>query len=128
MSAAETKLIGVIDAGSNSIKFVIYQIPNFIHICSHEIILKQISIKEGYLEHDPDEIIKAVRETADVAINLLSNFNLSKNNISGVGITNQRETTVLWNKKTGKPLYNAIGEIYNKDFYICKRHDTDLPQ
>lgn len=114
MSVAETKLIGVVDAGSNSIKFVIYSIPNFHQICSHEIRINQLSPKEGYLEHDPIEIVNAVRESAKVAINLLPNYGFSKSNISTIGITNQRETTVLWNKKTGKPLYNAIGKVYNK--------------
>ncbi|KAL7035453.1 hypothetical protein ACKWTF_008379 [Chironomus riparius] len=109
MSATEqTKLIGVIDAGSNSVKFVIYQIPNFNQVCAHEIDIKQISPKEGFLEHDPEEIISAVRESAKVALHLLPNYGFTKDNIYTIGITNQRETTVLWNKKTGKPLYNAI--------------------
>lgn len=72
----ETKLVGVIDAGSNSVKFVIYQIPNFNQVCSHEIEIKQISTKEGYLEHNPEEIINAVRESANVALHLLPNFGL----------------------------------------------------
>ncbi|KAG5680113.1 hypothetical protein PVAND_009639 [Polypedilum vanderplanki] len=104
----QTKLIGVIDAGTNTVKFVIYKIPNFDQLCSHEIEIKQISLKEGYLEHDPLEILSAVHQSAKIAIESLQNYGFSKDNISTIGITNQRETTVMWNKKTGRPLYNAI--------------------
>lgn len=104
----ESKLIGVIDAGTNKIKFVVYQIPNFEQICSHEIEIKQISTKDGWVEHDPVEIINAVRETAKVVIAILPNFGFSKKNIASIGVTNQRETIILWNKNTSKPLYNAL--------------------
>ena len=74
----EDKLIGVIDAGTNTVKFVVYQIPNFNLVCSHEIKIKQISTKVGWLEHDPEEIISAVRETAKVVIAILPNYGFSK--------------------------------------------------
>lgn len=100
--------------------------------------LKQISPQEGWLEHDPREIIGAVRECAKIALHLLPNHGFSKKNIASIGITNQRgkfshiylvsnhyyflflmylETVVVWNKETGAPLYNAIGN-----------DDTDLSQ
>lgn len=82
----ENKLIGVIDAGTNFVKFVVYQIPNFNQICSHEIEIKQISTRNGWLEHDPLEILNAVRETAKVAIAILANFGFSKANIATIGI------------------------------------------
>ncbi|CRK92968.1 CLUMA_CG006499, isoform A [Clunio marinus] len=102
------KLIGVIDAGTNKIRFVIYQTPSFEELCSHELRIKQISPKQGWLEHDPQEIISAVRECAKVAMHLLPNHGFSKSDIASIGITNQRETIVMWNKKTGDPLHNAI--------------------
>ena len=105
------RLVGVIDAGTNKIRFVIYKTPNFEELCSHEVKFAQISSKEGWLEHDPVEIISAVRECAKVAIHLLPNHGFSKSNIACIGVTNQRETVVLWHKKSGKPLYNAIGEL-----------------
>jgi glycerol kinase len=105
-----TRLIGVIDAGTNKIRFVIYKTPNFEEICSHETRIKQISVKEGWLEHDPKEIITAIRESAKVAIHLLPNHGYSKADIACIGITNQRETVVMWNKANGEPLHNAIGE------------------
>jgi glycerol kinase len=109
-----SRLIGVIDAGTNSIRFVIFKTSNFAQeqkeLCSHEIEIKQISLKEGWLEHNPVEIINAVRECAKIVIHSLPNYGFSKDDISCIGITNQRETVVVWDKNTGKPLYNAIGE------------------
>lgn len=102
-------LVGVIDAGTNSVRFVIYSIPNFEEICVHEMKISQISIKDGWLEHDPLEIMHAVRECAKVAMHLLPNHGYSKRNLATIGITNPRETVVMWNKQTGAPLYNAIG-------------------
>lgn len=117
-----SRLIGVIDAGTNKIRFVIYKTPNFEELCSHEVRIKQISKKEGWLEHDPKEIIDAIRECAKVAIHLLPNHGFSKSNVSCIGITNQRETVLMWNKDTGEPLHNAIGKSHDL------LNDTDLPQ
>lgn len=105
-----TQLIGVVDAGTHKIRFVLYKTPNFEEVVSHEVKINQISLKEGHLEHDPKEIIDAVRECAKVTLHLLPNYGFSKVNIACIGITNQRETVVLWNKSTGQPLHNAIGE------------------
>lgn len=104
------RLIGVIDAGTNKIRFVIYVTPNFDELCSHEVRIDQISPKEGWLEHDPKEVMNAVHECAKVAIHQLPHHGYSKANITCIGITNQRETVVMWNKQNGEPLHNAIGE------------------
>lgn len=112
------KLIGVIDAGTNKIRFVIYKTPNFEELCAHEVRIKQISPKQGWLEHDPREIISAVRECAKVAIHLLPNHGFSKSNIACIGVTNQRETVMMWNKQDGKPLHNAIGECLLERSYF----------
>jgi glycerol kinase len=105
------RLISVIDAGTNKVRFVIFQTPNFEELCSHEVRIKQISPATGHLEHDPKEIIEAVRESAKVAIHLLANHGYSKANIACVGVTNQRETVVLWDKVSGEPLHNAVGKM-----------------
>lgn len=94
-----SRLIGVIDAGTNSIRFVIFKTSNFAQeqkeLCSHEIEIKQISLRDGWLEHNPVEIINAIRECANVVIHSLSNLGFRKEDILCVGITNQRET-VVW--------------------------------
>lgn len=79
--------------------------------------LKQCFLKPGWQEQDPMEIldltIKAMKDAIEDA-------NLKASDISAIGITNQRETTILWNKKTGKPYYNAI-------VWACRR-GTDFCQ
>ncbi|MBQ4834179.1 glycerol kinase GlpK [Pseudoalteromonas sp. MMG010] len=59
----------------------------------------------GWVEHNPDDIWHSVLTTSR---NVLSNNQISADDILAIGITNQRETTIVWNKKTGKPIYNAI--------------------
>lgn len=59
-------------------------------------------------EHDPLEIVSSVEQCIDEAVKQFETQGHNVNTIKAVGITNQRETTVLWNKKTGEPLYNAI--------------------
>ncbi|HEY5470051.1 MAG TPA: glycerol kinase GlpK [Bacteroidales bacterium] len=59
----------------------------------------------GWVEHDPEEIWST---QAGVALEAITRAGLESTNIAAIGITNQRETTVIWNRKTGKPVYNAI--------------------
>ena len=66
---------------------------------------KQIYPKPGWVEHDPEDIWNSVLSVISKA---LAGAKLSGSDISAVGITNQRETTVLWHKGTGKPFHNAI--------------------
>lgn len=110
-----SRLVGVIDAGTNSVRFALFKAADFAlpeqnEILSHEIEIRQISLNDGWLEHNPVEIIAAIRECASVVIHALPNHGFSKQDISCIGITNQRETVVVWDKLSGKPLYNAIGE------------------
>ena len=66
---------------------------------------RQIYPQSGWVEHDPDEIWRSQVETATEA---LSKGNLTDRDIAAVGITNQRETTIIWDRKTGEPIHNAI--------------------
>ncbi len=65
----------------------------------------QIFPKPGWVEHDPEEIWAT---QAGVAAETLTRAGVDSSGVAGIGITNQRETTVVWNRKTGKPVYNAI--------------------
>ncbi len=67
--------------------------------------LEQHFPKAGWVEHDPVEIWTS---QASVATEAITKLNITAAQIAGIGITNQRETTILWDRKTGKPLYNAI--------------------
>ena len=66
---------------------------------------RQIYPKAGWVEHDPQEIWESQRGVAGEAVKAAG---ISAKDIAAIGITNQRETTVLWDRKTGQPIYNAI--------------------
>ena len=66
---------------------------------------EQIFPRAGWVEHDPVEIWRNTREVVSLA---LARANLTATNLAAIGITNQRETTVVWDRRTGEPVYNAI--------------------
>ena len=96
--------IGAIDQGTTSTRFIIFNKQGKI-VGSAQKEHQQIYPKPGWVEHDPLEIIENTRL---VVAEALIKANLKIPDIEAVGITNQRETTVVWNRHTGKPYYNAI--------------------
>ena len=98
------KYILTIDQGTTSSRVVLYDVKfNIKSIEQKE--FKQYFPKDGWVEHDPEEIWNDVNYLIRQTI---KRNKLNPSQIISIGITNQRETTVLWNKKTGKPIYNAI--------------------
>ena len=98
------KYILALDQGTTSSRAIIFdKNSQIISIAQKE--FKQIFPKSGWVEHDPQEIWETQRDTA---IEVLSKASLSASDIAAVGVTNQRETTIIWNKKTGEPIHNAI--------------------
>jgi glycerol kinase len=96
--------IGAIDQGTTSSRFMVFdRFGKIISIAQKE--HGQIYPKPGWVEHDPVEIWRRVKEVITEAMEAKG---LRPSDLSGIGITNQRETTLLWNKKTGKVVYNAI--------------------
>jgi glycerol kinase len=96
--------IGAIDQGTTSTRFIIFDRDGEIVTVDqreHE----QINPKAGWVEHDPKEVWRRTREVIGAA---LANSDLEAGDIAAVGITNQRETTVIWDRETGEPVYNAI--------------------
>ena len=86
----------------------IFKLPSFEELCAHEIPTTQIQPNGRWIEQDPLEILAAVRQSAAEAIKKLKGYSIS--DIVAIGLTNQRETTIVWDKFTGLPLYNAIGK------------------
>jgi len=98
------KFLIAIDQGTTSTRVILFDTKGNIQFKS-QFEFKQYFPKNGWVEHNPNEIwlttLKALKKVIAKASKL-------KGNIISIGITNQRETTILWNKKTGKPVYNAI--------------------
>jgi glycerol kinase len=96
--------IGAIDQGTTSSRFIIFdRKSNIIASAAKE--HRQIYPQPGWVEHDPNEILANVHEVTGAA---LARANLTAADLAAIGITNQRETTLLWDRKTGQPLANAL--------------------
>ena len=83
---------------------------------------EQIYPKPGWVEHDPNEIWARSQEVIDEAV---KEAGASADDISGLGITNQRETTVVWDKNTGEPVMNAIVWQDTRTDQICNQLSSD---
>jgi len=99
-----TKYILSIDQGTTSTRAMLFD-ENFEINGTSQIEFKQFFPKDGCVEHDPEEIMNTIYHTVN---DVLEKAKITSKEILSIGITNQRETVVLWNKKTGKPIYNAI--------------------
>jgi glycerol kinase len=98
------KYVGAIDQGTTSTRFIVFDgSGKIIAVAQKE--HKQIYPRAGWVEHDPEEIW---RRTQDVITRAMRQKRLRVADLAAVGITNQRETTVLWHRKTGKPVANAL--------------------
>jgi glycerol kinase len=96
--------VGAIDQGTTSTRFMVFdKSARIVAVAQKE--HEQIFPKPGWVEHDPLEIL---RRTEEVIAEALAQRGLRASDLAAIGITNQRETTVLWERKTGKPVANAI--------------------
>ena len=94
----------VIDQGTTSTRAIVFGADSApIAMAQQE--FRQIFPREGWVEHDPEDIWRSVLDTGREAL-LKSDSRAS--DLVGVGIANQRETTLVWNRRTGKPIHNAI--------------------
>jgi glycerol kinase len=96
--------IGAIDQGTTSTRFMVFDRDGRI-VTSDQREHEQINPRAGWVEHDANEIWTRTREVIGGA---LANSNLEAGDLAAIGITNQRETTVVWDRETGDPVYNAI--------------------
>ncbi|CAN5678345.1 glycerol kinase GlpK [soil metagenome] len=98
------RYVGAVDQGTTSTRFMVFDHEGR-EVARHQLEHTQILPQAGWVEHDPVEIYDRTCETIEDS---LAKSNLKAQDLAAVGITNQRETTVVWNPKTGEPLYNAI--------------------
>lgn len=99
-----TRYIGAIDQGTTSTRFILFDKGGNV-VSLHQKEHRQIYPKPGWVEHDPLEIWERAQEVIEGA---LAKGGLSALDVAAIGVTNQRETTVVWDKTTGQPIYNAI--------------------
>jgi len=109
------KFVAAIDQGTTSTRFMIFDHAGNIAAMDQKE-HRQIYPKPGWVEHDPLEIWQRTRE---VMKNALEKGRISPQDIAAIGITNQRETTVVWEKSTGKPVGNAIVWQDTRTDVIC---------
>ena len=112
-----TEYIGAVDQGTTSTRFIIFDHDgNRVGFDQKEHL--QIFAKPGWVEHDPMEIWDNTRE---VIQNTLEKTGIHGNRIKAMGVTNQRETVVVWDKKTGRPFYNAVVWQCARTHEICRQ-------
>ncbi len=98
------KYAAAVDQGTTSTRFMVFDHEGKV-VSVDQKEHEQIYPKPGWVEHNPMEIWD---RTKDVIAGALAKANLTAGDLAAVGVTNQRETTVVWDKNTGEPVYNAI--------------------
>ncbi|MDI6105608.1 glycerol kinase GlpK [Actinoplanes sp. NEAU-A12] len=96
--------VGAVDQGTTSTRFMIFDHGGN-EVARHQLEHEQILPRAGWVEHNPVEIWERTSAVVQTAMNARG---LSASDLAALGITNQRETTVVWNRNTGRPYYNAI--------------------
>src|SRR5580658_8943803 len=96
--------VGAVDQGTTSTRFMIFDHSGN-EVGKHQLEHEQILPRAGWVEHNPVEIWERV---AAVVQTTLGSTGLSAADLAGLGVTNQRETAVVWDRRTGRPYYNAI--------------------
>uniref|UniRef100_A0A8C7BKR3 glycerol kinase n=1 Tax=Neovison vison TaxID=452646 RepID=A0A8C7BKR3_NEOVI len=101
-------LVGAVDQGTSSTRFLVFNSKTAELLSHHQVEIKQEFPREGWVEQDPKEILQSVYECIEKTCEKLGQLNIDISNIKAIGVSNQRETTVVWDKLTGEPLYNAV--------------------
>lgn len=101
-------LIGAIDEGTSSARFILFKAQTAEVVAKYQMEISRSYPNEGWVEQDPMEILKVVKTCITLTIQQLHDLGGSADDIVAIGITNQRESTVVWDKITGKPLHNSL--------------------
>ena len=117
------KYVLALDQGTTSSRGIIFDISDggrSVSSCSKE--FKQIFPADGWVEHDPSDILMSQLYAAKEAIRRAK---ISTDDIAAIGITNQRETTIVWDKDSGRPIYNAIVWQCRRTAELCDKLKAD---
>jgi glycerol kinase len=121
MTVAPHSLAAAIDQGTTSSRCILFDRAGQ-PVASHQLEHKQITPRPGWVEHDADEILERVRTCVRVA---LREVGADARALAAVGISNQRETTVVWSRRTGRPIANAIVWQDTRTADACARLAAD---
>ena len=122
MTVAPRSLVAAIDQGTTSSRCILFDHSGQ-PVASHQLEHAQITPRPGWVEHDADEILERVRTCVRVA---LRDVGADARALAAVGISNQRETTVVWSRRTGRPIANAIVWQDTRTAEACARLAGDL--
>ena len=112
-----SKYLLALDQGTTSSRAILFDFEGKI-ICSAQYEFRQIYPGAGYVEHDPFDILETQKQAA---ADVLKRGNVQPGDIAAVGVTNQRETTIVWDKATGQPVYNAIVWQCRRTAPLCEQ-------
>ncbi|KAI3900631.1 hypothetical protein MKW92_041780 [Papaver armeniacum] len=127
INSTEGIFIGSLDQGTTSTRFIIYD-KSAKAIASHQTEFTQYYPEAGWVEHNPMEILESARLCMEKALDkaVADGYNVQQGGLKAIGITNQRDTTLVWSKSTGLPLYNAIVWMDVRTAGICKGLENEL--
>ncbi|XP_029832359.2 glycerol kinase isoform X1 [Ixodes scapularis] len=114
VSGKHGPLVGAIDQGTSSTRFLTFASKTSELIAYHQVEIEHILPKDGWVEEDPMEILNSVYECIENTVEKLKDLEIDPRDIKAIGVSNQRETTIVWDKVTGKPLHNAIVWLDNR--------------
>ncbi|XP_026288609.1 glycerol kinase [Frankliniella occidentalis] len=121
-SVPQGPLIGALEEGTRTCRFALYEASTLREVAVHCVEVESLRPEEGWVEQDPVAILRAARECMAAAVAALPP-GLGARDVAAVGVTNQRETTVVWDKVTGQPLHHAL--VWN-DIRTSKTVDAVL--
>ncbi len=111
------KYLLALDQGTTSSRAILFDFAGSI-VNSAQLEFRQIYPQAGYVEHDPRDILETQTQAA---VNALAAAGVQKGEVAAIGVTNQRETTIVWEKATGMPVYNAIVWQCRRTAPLCEK-------
>ena len=115
------EFVGAVDQGTTSTRFMVFDVEGR-EVARHQLEHEQILPRAGWVEHNPLEIWE---RTETVIQSVLTSARIAPSDLAAIGITNQRETAVVWDRRTGRPLHNAIVWQDTRTDSIAKALDAD---
>lgn len=111
------KYLLALDQGTTSSRAILFDLAgNIVNSTQYE--FRQIYPSDGYVEHDPFDILETEKQAAADVLKLA---NVQVGDVAAIGVTNQRETTIVWDKATGQPVYNAIVWQCRRTAPLCEK-------